>query len=127
MANLASTYSYLEKYKEAEKLQIQALEASSKVLGGGHPHTISAMTNLAAIHNAISQSMNVDDAENEVFNTSPGVSVTQGMEEGNVDPESLHASNWVLSEDYSHAVEPPVNYPSINNVCDRVLLKRKRL
>jgi len=69
MANLASTYRNLGKCTEAEKLEIQVLDASNsilgvehlpeklgiqvldarnRILGVEHPHTILAMENLAA-------------------------------------------------------------------------------
>jgi hypothetical protein len=47
MANLASTYGKLGKYTEAEKLEIQVLDARNRILGVEHPDTIHAMANLA--------------------------------------------------------------------------------
>ncbi|KIK05404.1 hypothetical protein K443DRAFT_641160 [Laccaria amethystina LaAM-08-1] len=40
MGNLALTYSNLGKYTEAEKLQVQVLDARCRVLGEGHPDTV---------------------------------------------------------------------------------------
>ena len=48
MGNLATTYQNLGKYTEAEKLEIQVLDARRRILGVEHPHTILAMDNLAA-------------------------------------------------------------------------------
>jgi hypothetical protein len=47
MANLAVTYGSLGKYTEAEKLEIQVLDARNRILGVEHPDTINAMANLA--------------------------------------------------------------------------------
>jgi hypothetical protein len=41
MANLAATYRNLGKYTEAEKLEMQVLDARNRILGVEHPHTIS--------------------------------------------------------------------------------------
>lgn len=46
MNNLARTYYGLEKYADAEKLQINVINARVRVLGEEHPDTISAMGNL---------------------------------------------------------------------------------
>jgi hypothetical protein len=40
----------LGKYTEAEKLQIQVLDARKRILGVEHPDTINAMGNLAATY-----------------------------------------------------------------------------
>jgi hypothetical protein len=45
MANLAATYQNLGKYTEAEKLQMQVLDARNRILGVEHPDTF---TNLAS-------------------------------------------------------------------------------
>ena len=50
MADLAVTYWFLGKYMEAEKLEIQVLDARKTILGVEHPHTIKAMVNLAATY-----------------------------------------------------------------------------
>ncbi|KIJ93719.1 hypothetical protein K443DRAFT_684247 [Laccaria amethystina LaAM-08-1] len=50
MANLAATYQNLGKYTEAEKLEMQVLDARNKILGVEHPDTIRAMANLAATY-----------------------------------------------------------------------------
>ena len=77
MGNLTSTYNDIEKYTEAEKLQIQVQHVNSKIFGKEHPATILAMINLPAIQTAMSQSMKVDNADTQVLNTSHGVSVTR--------------------------------------------------
>ena len=121
MENLASTFFNLGKYAEAEKLQIQVLNASRKTLGEDHSDTIRARGSLAAIQKAFSQSMKVDNAENQIFDTSHGISVTQGMEGENVDTRvSPHASNRVLGQDDCDAVGAPGSLPSITNVHDRI-------
>ena len=126
MGNLASTYSNLGKYTRAEKLAIQVLDASSKILGGEHPNTMSAMRNLAAIQKAMNQSMHMSHAENKVINTSHRISVTQGMEEENVDNEVPHASNRVPEGDNSDTVEDLANLPSITNADDRITHSEKK-
>ena len=50
IADLAATYQYLGKYKEAEKLQIQVLDARKRIIGVEHPDTINAMEQLAATY-----------------------------------------------------------------------------
>ena len=51
MTNLAITYQYLGKYMEAEKLQIQGLDATStRIHGVEHPNTITGMAQLAATY-----------------------------------------------------------------------------
>ena len=50
MANLAVTYHKLGKDAEAEKLEIQVLDARKRILGVENPGTITAMANLAATY-----------------------------------------------------------------------------
>ena len=50
MANLASTYLHEGRWDEAEKLQVQVMETSLKVLGAEHPDTLTSMANLAATY-----------------------------------------------------------------------------
>jgi len=126
MGNLATTYSDLGKYTEAEKLQIQALDDSSKILGGEHPYTIMAMRNLTEIQKAISHSMKVSNAENQLFCTNHGVSVTQGIEGENVDTGAPHASNRALGENDSDEVGAPANLPPTTNVDDRIIHSEKK-
>ena len=47
MANLASTYSNQGRWKEAEELDVQVMETSSRVLGSEHPDTLTSINNLA--------------------------------------------------------------------------------
>ena len=44
------TYRHLGKYTDAEKLDIQVLDASNRILGVEHPDTIHAMANLASTY-----------------------------------------------------------------------------
>jgi len=46
MANLASTYRNQGRWKEAEELDVQVVEMSSRVLGAEHPGTLISMANL---------------------------------------------------------------------------------
>ena len=50
MENLASIYCDLGKYKEAEELEIQVLDARNRLLGEEHPATILAMGNLESTY-----------------------------------------------------------------------------
>jgi hypothetical protein len=45
--NLASTYRNQGRWKEAEELEVQVMETSSRVLGEEHPSTLTSMDNLA--------------------------------------------------------------------------------
>ncbi|KIJ93731.1 hypothetical protein K443DRAFT_12658 [Laccaria amethystina LaAM-08-1] len=47
MANLAATYQNLGKYTEAERMEIQVLDARNRILGVEHPETIKALSQLA--------------------------------------------------------------------------------
>jgi tetratricopeptide (TPR) repeat protein len=47
MRNLVKTKLNLGRYEEAERLSLQCLEIMKRVLGPDHPHTLSAMTDLA--------------------------------------------------------------------------------
>jgi hypothetical protein len=47
MANLASTYSDQERWKEAEELEVHVMEIKNRVLGEEHPDTLVSMANLA--------------------------------------------------------------------------------
>jgi hypothetical protein len=47
MANLASTYHYQRRWKEAEELGVQVMQTRKQVLGPKHPSTLTSMVNLA--------------------------------------------------------------------------------
>ena len=46
MANLAATYKNLGKYKETEKMEIQAQEVKTRVIGTGSHYTIATVANV---------------------------------------------------------------------------------
>src|SRR5204863_55681 len=48
IANLASTYWNQGRWEEAEELEVQVMETSSRVLGTEHPSTLTSMNNLAS-------------------------------------------------------------------------------
>ena len=50
MANVASTYRNQGQCKEAEKLEIQMMETTSKVQGKEHSEMLTAMANLASMY-----------------------------------------------------------------------------
>jgi tetratricopeptide (TPR) repeat protein len=126
MEHLACTYSDLGKYTEAKKLFIQVVDARNKILGGEHPDTICTMRSLATIQKAMGQSMKVDNVDNEVFNTSHKVSVTQEVEGENVYTGVPHADNRVLGGGDSDAVCATAHLPSVTNVHDRMIHSQKK-
>ena len=65
MANLAATYQSLGKYTEAEKLQIQVLDAQNRILGMEHPHTILAMTKLAITYRSLARHTEAEKLETQ--------------------------------------------------------------
>ncbi|KAK5699194.1 hypothetical protein LTR17_023447, partial [Elasticomyces elasticus] len=50
MADLAATYRNQGRWKKAEELEVEVMEASRRVLGGEHPSTLSSMANLTATY-----------------------------------------------------------------------------
>ncbi len=50
MANLASTYWNQGRWDEAEKLEVQVMETTKRVLGEEHPDTLTSMANLASTY-----------------------------------------------------------------------------
>ena len=74
MANLAATYQKLGKYTEAQKLQMQVLDARNRILGVEHPETLRAMGNIAATYVKLGKyteaeklQMQVLDARNRIL------------------------------------------------------------
>ena len=51
MNNLAVTYLYQNRWKEAEELQLQVVETRKRVLRAEHPDTLISMSNLAIVYN----------------------------------------------------------------------------
>ena len=47
MANLAAIYQNQGRWDEAEKLQVQVMETTKRMLGEEHPSTLTSMANLA--------------------------------------------------------------------------------
>jgi tetratricopeptide (TPR) repeat protein len=73
MANLAAIYQHLGKYTEAEKLEMQVLDASNRTYGV-EQDTIFAMANLAATYQNLGKyteaeklQMQVLDARNKIL------------------------------------------------------------
>jgi Tetratricopeptide repeat len=50
MANLAATYGEQGRWNEAEKLQVDVVEMSKRLLGAEHPDTLSSMASLATTY-----------------------------------------------------------------------------
>ncbi|KIJ92920.1 hypothetical protein K443DRAFT_112858 [Laccaria amethystina LaAM-08-1] len=74
----------------------------------------------------MSQSMKVGNADNQVFNTSHKVSVTQKVEGENVYTGVPHADNRVLGGSDSDAVCATAHVPSITNMHDRMIHSQKK-
>jgi hypothetical protein len=55
MCNLASTYCRLGQWKDAEELEVQVMEATKRVLGEEHPHTLTSTGNLASTYRSLGQ------------------------------------------------------------------------
>jgi hypothetical protein len=70
MANLASTYRNQGRWKEAEELEVQVMETRKRVLGQGHPSTLSSMGNLALIYRNQGRWKEVEVLEMQVMETS---------------------------------------------------------
>ncbi|KAJ0416847.1 hypothetical protein BJY00DRAFT_290686 [Aspergillus carlsbadensis] len=47
MADLALTYIYQGRWKEAEELEVQVMEVRGRVLGPEHPDTLTSIANVA--------------------------------------------------------------------------------
>ncbi|KAH8708377.1 hypothetical protein GQ44DRAFT_628269, partial [Phaeosphaeriaceae sp. PMI808] len=58
LANLASMYREKGRWKKAEGLGVQVIEARKRVLGEEHPDTLTSMSNLAHTWRSKSQSLN---------------------------------------------------------------------
>ena len=56
------------KYLEAEKLEIQVLDARNRILGVEHPDTIDAMANLAATYRDLEKYTEAGKLEMQVLN-----------------------------------------------------------
>jgi tetratricopeptide (TPR) repeat protein len=50
MADLALSYSYQGRWKEAEELEVQVMEVRGRILGPEHPDTLTSMANLASTY-----------------------------------------------------------------------------
>ncbi|KEP50937.1 kinesin light chain [Rhizoctonia solani 123E] len=68
MNNLASTYSNLGRYDEAEHLEVKVLNARKRVLGDKHPDTLESMDDLASIHFYLGQYNKAEQLQVEVLN-----------------------------------------------------------
>ena len=67
MANLAGTLNALNKFIEAEKLQIQAVDLSIRISGAKHPDTLINMGNLAATYNILGKYEEAEKLEIQVL------------------------------------------------------------
>ena len=57
----------LGKYTEAEKLEIQVLDAWNRILGVEHPATITSMANLAVIYKTLGKYTEAEKLEIQVL------------------------------------------------------------
>ena len=90
-------------------------------VGEEHPDTLRVMKNLAAIQKAMSQSMKVDNAQNQVHKSSCEVPATQGMEGENVDTGVPYASHRVLGDNNSDAAGAPASFTPTTNMNNRMI------
>src|SRR5438045_4448382 len=70
MANLASTYMNQGRWKEAEQLEVEVLEARKKVLGTEHQDTLLSMNNLASTYSDQSRWKEAEQLQVDVLETS---------------------------------------------------------
>ncbi|KAF8544997.1 P-loop containing nucleoside triphosphate hydrolase protein, partial [Trichophaea hybrida] len=69
VAYLASTYRNQGRWKEAEELEVQVMETSSRVLGQEHPSTLTSMANLAATYRNQGRWKEAEELEVQVMET----------------------------------------------------------
>ena len=55
------------KYNEAERLEKQVFDARNRILGSEHPHTIMAMSNLAATYGSWGKCIEADKLDQQVL------------------------------------------------------------
>ncbi|KIK00347.1 hypothetical protein K443DRAFT_7761 [Laccaria amethystina LaAM-08-1] len=67
MANLATTWRYLEKYTKGEELDIKVLDARNRILGVEHLNTINAMSSLAATYYCLGENTEAEKLDIQVL------------------------------------------------------------
>jgi hypothetical protein len=73
MAKLASTYRDQGKWEDAEKLQLQVVEASKTKLGANHPDVLTSMTNLAFIYRKQGKHEEAERLDSQVMEAKKGI------------------------------------------------------
>ena len=68
MGNLAAIYQHIGKYIEAEKLEIQVLDARNKIFGVEHPETIRAMENISVTYHNLGRYTEAEKLKIQVLN-----------------------------------------------------------
>ncbi|OAP63059.1 hypothetical protein AYL99_02286 [Fonsecaea erecta] len=67
--NLASTYWNQGRWKEAEELEVQVMETSTRVLGAEHPDTLTSIGNLASMYRDQGRWKEAEELEVQVMET----------------------------------------------------------
>ncbi|KAF1813825.1 hypothetical protein P152DRAFT_394012, partial [Eremomyces bilateralis CBS 781.70] len=62
-----------DRWKEAEELEVQVMEASKRVLGAEHPHTLTSMNNLASTYWNQGRWKEAEELEAQMMDTSKRV------------------------------------------------------
>jgi hypothetical protein len=121
MAKIANTYYRLEKYTEAEKLEIQVLDARNRILGVEHPHTILAMENLAATlrclvkyTEAVKLVIQAQEVKRRVSGAeSPYTIATVANAQAVQDSQPLDANCTIPEEEISDLIQVVLNPPAL--------------
>ncbi|KIJ99978.1 hypothetical protein K443DRAFT_8011 [Laccaria amethystina LaAM-08-1] len=118
MADLAVTYGGLEKYTEAEKLEIQVLDARNRILGVEHPDTILAMKNLAITYRNLEKYTEAEKLENQAHKLKgrvPGaeshIITTMANIQEVQEIQVLDVGSSVVGEEYLHSKQVVLNHP----------------
>jgi hypothetical protein len=118
LANLAYTYHVLRNYTEAEKLEIQVLDARNRILGVEHQDTINAMENLAAIYRCLAKYTEADKLKTQAYElknrvsgaeSSHTITLTNVQEAQEI--QALDAGSTVPAEENLHSTQVVLNNP----------------
>jgi len=67
LANLALTYRYQRRWREAEELGVQVMELSVRFLGEEHPETLASIVNLARTYQSQGREKEAEELEAQVM------------------------------------------------------------
>ena len=119
MAELAATYYYLGKYTEAEKLEIQALDARNRILGVEHPDTIIAMVDLASTYRSLRKYTEAEKLETQAYELknrvlgaeSSHTIITMANVQEAQEIQVLDTGSTVPGEENLHSTQVVFNHP----------------